>query len=56
MGIILPQVIAFIFIVSTIISGLHVLGIWSCGDTLIVLAWINLLALTFVFGIGTLFS
>jgi len=55
-GIILPQVIASLFIAGRVISRLHVLGIWSWDDTLIVFACINSLALKVLFAIGTLFG
>ncbi|CZR54086.1 uncharacterized protein PAC_03969 [Phialocephala subalpina] len=55
-GTIFPQILVFFFVLGRIISRVHVVGVWSWDDTLIVIAWFNTLILTVLFDVGTLFG
>ncbi|KAL5329761.1 hypothetical protein ACEPPN_003279 [Leptodophora sp. 'Broadleaf-Isolate-01'] len=52
-GTIFPQILAFFFVLGRIVSRVKIVRKWSADDTLIVIAWINALSLTVLFGVAT---
>ncbi|PVH87549.1 hypothetical protein DL98DRAFT_250848 [Cadophora sp. DSE1049] len=52
-GITIPQILAFFFVLGRIISRIKIVRKWSADDTLIVIAWMNAFTLTVLFGVAT---
>ncbi|KAH7410899.1 hypothetical protein BKA64DRAFT_662079 [Cadophora sp. MPI-SDFR-AT-0126] len=52
-GITIPQILAFLFVLGRIISRVKIVRKWSADDTLIVIAWMNAFTLTVLFGVAT---
>ncbi|KAJ5042111.1 uncharacterized protein L3040_004669 [Drepanopeziza brunnea f. sp. 'multigermtubi'] len=52
-GIIIPQILALFFIAGRIHTRVRILKLWSLDDSLIVIAWINAVPITILYGVAT---
>lgn len=52
-GIIIPELVAFSFVLGRIVSHVTLLKMWGWDDTRIMIAWFNAFAVLVLFGVGT---